>query len=129
MAAALRFKRDGHSVLLEWQRIAHWQRSCKAALQQAAGRLRNRSLSMAMQEWQYQTWKGSAIRRAARFVQNHTLVAAFNSWKAHHDLHLLERAMAKFTQLSTSKYASCLLQGRRCLWYLCCGSIEHMQWV
>ena len=106
MAAALRFKRDGHSVLLEWQRLAHWQRRCKAVLQQAAGRLKNRSLSLAMQEWQYQAWKAIAMRRAARFVQNHTLVAAFNSWKAHHELHLLERAMAKFTQLSTSKYAS-----------------------
>lgn len=103
MAAALRFKRDGHSVLLEWQRIARWQRRCKAVLQQAAGRLKNRSLSLAMEEWQYQVWKGSAIRRAARFVQNHSLVAAFNSWKAHHELQLLERAVAKFTQLSTSK--------------------------
>ena len=109
MAAALRFKRDGHSVLLEWQSIAHWQRRCKAVLQQAAGRLKNRSLSLAMQEWQYQTWKASAMRRAARFVHNHTLVPAFNSWKAHHELSLLERAMAKFTQLATSKYASCLL--------------------
>ena len=105
MAAALRFKRDKHSVLLEWQRIAHWQHCCKAALQQAAGQMRNRSLSMAMQEWQYQAWKASAMRHAARFVQNRTLVTAFNSWKAHHELHLLQRAMAKFRQLSTSKYA------------------------
>ncbi len=103
MAVALRFKRDGHSVLLEWQRIAHWQRRCKAVLQQAMGRLKNRSLSMAMEEWQYQTWKAAALRRAAHFVQNHALVAAFNSWKAHHELCLLERAVAKFTQLSTSK--------------------------
>ena len=90
-------------MLLEWQRIAHWQRRCRAVLQQAAGRLKNRSLSLAMQEWQYQTWKASAVRRAARFMQIHTLVAAFNSWKAHHELCLLERALAKFTQLSTSK--------------------------
>ena len=103
LAVALRFKRDGHAVLLEWQRIAHWQRRCKAVLQQAAGRLKNRSLSLAMEEWQYQTWKAAAFRRAARFVQNRAIVAAFNSWKAHHELCLLERAVAKFTQFSTCK--------------------------
>ncbi|KAL3156620.1 hypothetical protein ABBQ38_000907 [Trebouxia sp. C0009 RCD-2024] len=103
MAAALRFKRDGHSMLLEWQRTAHWQRRCKAVLQQAAGRLKNRSLSLAMQEWQYQTWKAVALRRAAQLVQKHSMVAAFNTWKVYHELHLLERALAKFTQLSTSK--------------------------
>ena len=102
MAAVLRFKRDGRSMLLAWQRTAHWQRRCKAVLQQAAGRLKNRSLSLALQEWQYQTWKG----RAAQLVQKHSMVAAFNTWKAYHEMHLLERAMAKFTQLSTSKYAS-----------------------
>ena len=103
MAVALRFKRDGHALLLEWARVAHWQRRCKAVLQQAAARLKNRSLSMAMAEWQYQTWKAVAVRRAAHFVQNHCLVAAFNSWKEHHEICLLERAVAKFTQLSTSK--------------------------
>ena len=103
LAVALRFKRDGHAVLLEWQRVAHWQRRCKAVLQQAAGRLKNRSLSLAMEEWQYQTWKAAAFRRAARFVQNRAVVAAFNSWKAYHELCLLERAVAKFTQLSTGK--------------------------
>jgi len=101
LAVALRFKRDGHAVLLE--RVAHWQRRCKAVLQQAAGRLKNRSLSLAMEEWQYQTWKAAAFRRAARFVQNRAVVAAFNSWKAYHELCLLERAVAKFTQLSTGK--------------------------
>ena len=103
LAVAVRFKRDGHAMLLEWQRIAQWQRHCGAVLQQAAGRLKHRSLSLAMQEWQYQTWKANAVRRAACFVQNHSLVAVFNSWKAHHELCLLERAVAKFTQLSTSK--------------------------
>ena len=120
LAVALRFKRDGHAVLLEWRRIAHWQRRCKAVLQQAAGRLKNRSLSMAVQEWQYQTWKAAALRRAAHFVQNHALVAAFNSWKAHHELCLLERAVAKFTQLSTSKWVVlmlplCSISSRLCL--------------
>ena len=106
LAVALRFKRDGHAVLLEWARIAHWQRRCKEVLQHAAGRLKNRSLSMAMEEWQYQTWKAAALRHAAHFVHNHALVAAFNSWKAYHDLCLLERAVAKFTQLSTSRWAA-----------------------
>ena len=103
LAVAVRFKRDGHAVLLEWQRIACWQRRCKAVLQQAAGRLKHRSLSLAMEEWQYQTWKARAVRRAALFVQNHTLVAAYNSWKALHEICLLERAVAKFTQITTSK--------------------------
>ena len=105
MAVAVRFKRDGHAMLLEWRRITHWQRRCKAVLQQAASRLSNRSLSLALQEWQYQTWKAAAARRAARCVQNRALAAAFNSWKAHHELCLLERAVAKFTQLTTSKCA------------------------
>ena len=103
MAAAMRFKRDGHAMLLEWQRIAHWQRRCKAVLQQAASRLKNRSLALALEEWQYQTWKAVAVRRAAHFVQNHALVAALNSWKMHHELCLLERAVKKFTQLASSK--------------------------
>ena len=103
MAAALRFKRDGHAVLLEWGRIARWQHRCKAVLQQAAGRLRNRSLGMALAEWQYQTWKAAALRRAAPFVHNHCLVAALSSWNQHHELCRLERAVAKFTQSALSK--------------------------
>ena len=34
LAVAMRFKRDGHAMLLEWHRVAQWQRSCKAKLQQ-----------------------------------------------------------------------------------------------
>lgn len=74
-------------------------------MMQAVGRLKNRSLSIAMEEWRYQTWKGNAVKRAAQFMQNQALAAAMNSWKQHHDMCLLERAVAKFTQASSSRYA------------------------
>ena len=70
---------------------------------QAVGRLTNRSLSIAMEEWRYQTWKAAALKRAARFMQNQALAAAMNSWKQHHDMCLMERAVAKFTQASSSR--------------------------
>ena len=76
---------------------------------QAVGRLTNRSLSIAMEEWRYQTWKGAALKRAARFMQNQALAAAMNSWKQHHDMCLMERAVAKFTQASSCRWAICAI--------------------
>lgn len=58
-----------------------------------------------MEEWQYQTWKGAALKRAARFMQNQALAAALNSWKQHHSMCLMERAVAKFTLATSSRWA------------------------
>ena len=94
-------------MLVGWQRTAHRRRRHKAVLQQSATRLHLRCLRQVMQEWQYQTWKAIAVRRVAQFVQTHSLMPAFNTWKA---CHRLELAVAKAKHMSTRRCAPCLLQ-------------------
>lgn len=106
-ATAARFKREGRSVLLQWQCTAHRRRRHKAVLQQSATRLHLRCLRQVMQEWHHQIWKAIAVRRVAQFVQTHRLRPAFAAWKKSP---LLELAVAKAKHMSTRRCAPCLLQ-------------------